>query len=136
MKLYQNNVQNAYVSQFLSSIQIQIYHPWFEALATHQWTFLSSFHTRTMERGRRCPLTSLKSRTSDRVLVLGDGFLGKLDRVLDLVKGFLGELKLELELVEGFLEELKYSKSSSSFVSSFNSLAFTFSKIVNWMGNC
>jgi hypothetical protein len=60
-----------------------------------------------MEQGRGCPLTSLEPRTSDRVLVLGEGFLGELDRVLDLVEGFLGELKLVLELVEGFLEELK-----------------------------
>ena len=60
-----------------------------------------------MERGRGCPLTSLEPGTSDRVLVLGEGFLGELDRVLDLVEGFLGELKLVLELVEGFLEELK-----------------------------
>ncbi len=60
-----------------------------------------------MERGQGCPLTSLEPRTSDRVLVLGEGFLGELDRVLDLVEGFLGELKLVLELVEGFLEELK-----------------------------
>jgi hypothetical protein len=67
-------------------------------------------------------LTSLQPQTSDRVLVLGEGFLGELDRVLDLVEGFLGELKLVLELVEGFLEELKLV-SSSSFVSSFNSLA-------------
>ncbi len=59
-----------------------------------------------MERGRGCPLTSLEPRTSDRVLVLGEGFLGELDRVLDLVEGFLGELKLVLDLVEGFLEEL------------------------------
>jgi hypothetical protein len=77
------------------------------APATHQWTFLSSFHTRTMERGRGCPLTSLEPRTSDRALVLGEGFLGELDRVLDLVEGFLGELKLVLGFVEGFLEELK-----------------------------
>jgi hypothetical protein len=60
-----------------------------------------------MDRGRGCPLTSLEPRTSDRVLVLGQGFLDELDRVLDLVEGFLGELKLVLELVEGFLEELK-----------------------------
>jgi len=60
-----------------------------------------------MERGRQCPLTSLEPRTSDRVLVLGEGFLGELDWVLDLVEGFLGELKLVLKLVEGFLEELK-----------------------------
>ncbi len=72
--------------------------PWLEAPATHQWTSSSSFHTRTMERGQGCPLTSLKPRTSDRVLVLGEGFLGELDR---------GELKLVLDLVEGFLEELK-----------------------------
>ncbi len=60
-----------------------------------------------MERGRGCPLTSLEPRTSDRALVLGEGFLGELARVLDLVEGFLGELKLVLELVEGFLEVLK-----------------------------
>ena len=60
-----------------------------------------------MERGRGCPLTSLEPRTSDRALVLGEGFLGELARVLNLVEGFLGELKLVLELVEGFLEELK-----------------------------
>ena len=60
-----------------------------------------------MERGRGCPLTSLEPRTSDRALVLGEGFLGELARLLDLVEGFLGELKLVLELVEGFLEELK-----------------------------
>ncbi len=58
-------------------------------------------------RERGCPLTSLEPRTSDQVLVLGEGFLGELDRVLDLVKGFLGELKLILDLVEGFLKELK-----------------------------
>jgi hypothetical protein len=45
--------------------------------------------------------------TSDRVLVIGEGFLGELDRVLYLVEGFLGELKLVLELIEGFLQELK-----------------------------
>jgi hypothetical protein len=60
-----------------------------------------------MDRGRGCPLTSLEPRTSERVLVLGEGFLGELDRVIDLVKYFLGELKLVLELVKGFLEELK-----------------------------
>jgi hypothetical protein len=60
-----------------------------------------------MDQGRGCPLTSLEPRTSDRVLVLAEGFLDELDRVLDLVEGFLGELKLVLELVEGFLEELK-----------------------------
>jgi hypothetical protein len=60
-----------------------------------------------MERGRGCPLTSLEPGTSDRVLVLGEGFLGELDRLLDLVESFLGELKLVLDLVEGFLEELK-----------------------------
>jgi hypothetical protein len=60
-----------------------------------------------MERGRGCLLTSLEPRTSDRALVLGEGFLGELDRVFDLVEGFLGELKLVLELVEGFLKELK-----------------------------
>ncbi len=60
-----------------------------------------------MDRGRGCPLTSFKPRTSDLVLVLEEGFIDELDRVLDLVEGFLGELKLVLELVEGFLEELK-----------------------------
>ena len=60
-----------------------------------------------MDRERGCPLTSLEPRTSDRALVLGEGFLGELARLLDLVEGFLGELKLVLELVEGFLEELK-----------------------------
>jgi hypothetical protein len=73
----------------------------------HQWRSSSSFHTQTMERGRGCPLTSLEPRTSDRVLVLGEGFLGKLKLALDLVEGFLGELKRVLDLVEGFLEELK-----------------------------
>jgi hypothetical protein len=63
----------------------------------------SSIH----ERGRGCPLTRLKPRTSDRVLVLGKVFLDELDRVLNLVEGFLGELKLVLDFVEGFLEELK-----------------------------
>ncbi len=63
--------------------------------------------TEIEERGRGCPLTSLEPRTSDRVLIFGEGFLDELDRVLDLVEGFLGELKLVLELVEGFLEELK-----------------------------
>ena len=61
----------------------------------------------SMDRGPGCPLTSLEPRTSNRVLVLGEGFLGELDRVIDLVEGFLGELKLVLALVEGFLEELK-----------------------------
>jgi hypothetical protein len=51
--------------------------------------------------------SSLEPQTSDRVLILGEGFLDELDRVLDLVEGFLGELNLVLELVEGFLEELK-----------------------------
>jgi hypothetical protein len=51
-------------------------------------------------------LTSLEPRTSDRALVLGEGFLGELDRVLVLGEGFLRELKLVLDLVEGFLEEL------------------------------
>ena len=60
-----------------------------------------------MDRGRGCPLTSLEPRTSDRALVLGEGFLGELDRVLDLLEGFLRELKLLLDLVKGFLEELK-----------------------------
>jgi hypothetical protein len=63
--------------------------------------------TEIEERGPGCPLTSLEPPTSDRVLVLGEGFLDELDEVLDLVEGFLGELKLVLELVEGFLEELK-----------------------------
>ncbi len=60
-----------------------------------------------MDRGRGCPLTSLEPRTSDRALVLVDGFLGELKLVLVIVEGFLGELKLVLELVEGFLKELK-----------------------------
>jgi hypothetical protein len=60
-----------------------------------------------MDRGRGCPLTSLEPRTSDQVLVLGQGFLGELKLVLVIVEGFLGELKLVLELVECFLEELK-----------------------------
>jgi hypothetical protein len=55
----------------------------------------------------RMSTDDLEPRTSDRVLVLGEGFLGELDRVLDLVEDFLGELKLVLDLVEGFLEELK-----------------------------
>ncbi len=55
-----------------------------------------------MERGRGCPLTSLEPRTSDRALVLGEGFLGELARVLDLVEGFLGELKLVLVIIEFF----------------------------------
>ncbi len=58
-------------------------------------------------RGReRCPLTNLEPRTSDRALVLGNGFLGELDRVLVLGEGFLRELKHVLNLGEGFLEEL------------------------------
>ncbi len=61
------------------------------------------------------PPPPLKPRTSDRVLVLGEGFLGELDRVLDLVEGFLGELKLVLDLVEGFLEELKLVMSKQRF---------------------
>jgi hypothetical protein len=52
-------------------------------------------------------MTSLEPRTSDRALVLGEGFLGELDSVLVLGEGFLGQLKLVLDLVEGFLEELK-----------------------------
>jgi hypothetical protein len=60
-----------------------------------------------MERGQGCPLPSLEPRTSNRALILGEGFLGELARLLDLVEGFLGELKLVFELVEGFLEELK-----------------------------
>ena len=55
-----------------------------------------------MERGRGCPLQSLEPRTSDRALVLGEGFLGELARLLDLVEGFLGELKLVLVIVEFF----------------------------------
>ncbi len=50
---------------------------------------------------------SIDQVSSDRVLVLGEGFLGELKLVLELVEGFLGELKLVLELIEGFLEELK-----------------------------
>jgi hypothetical protein len=60
-----------------------------------------------MERGWGCPLPSLEPRTSDRALILGEGFLGELARLLNLVEGFLGELKLVLEIGEGFLEELK-----------------------------
>ncbi len=45
---------------------------------------------------------SLKPRTSDRVLVLVEGFLGELKLVLDLVEGFLEKLKLILVLVELF----------------------------------
>jgi hypothetical protein len=75
-----------------------------------------------MERGRGCPLPSLEPRTSDRALVLGEGFLGELARLLDLVEGFLGELKLVLKIGEGFLEELKLVLVIvSSFVSSINS---------------
>ncbi len=48
-----------------------------------------------------------RASTSDRVLVLGEGFLGELKLVLDLIEGFLGELKLVLDLVEGLLVELK-----------------------------
>ena len=59
-----------------------------------------------MDRERGCPLTSLEPRTSDRALVLGEGFLGELDCVLVLGEGFLGELKLVIDLGEGFLEEL------------------------------
>jgi hypothetical protein len=50
---------------------------------------------------------SIDPVSSDRGLVLSEGFLGELKLVLELVEGFLGELKLVLELVEGFLEELK-----------------------------
>jgi hypothetical protein len=50
---------------------------------------------------------SLEPRTSDRALVLGEGFLGELAQLLNIVEGFLGELKLVLEIIEGFLEELK-----------------------------
>ncbi len=42
---------------------------------------------------------SLEPRTSDRVLVLGEGILGELDRVLDLVEGFQGKLELKHVLV-------------------------------------
>jgi hypothetical protein len=63
--------------------------------------------TEIEERRRGCPLTSLEPRTSDRVLVLGEGFLGELDRILVFGEGFLGLLKLVLDLFEGFLEELK-----------------------------
>jgi hypothetical protein len=45
---------------------------------------------------------SLEPRTSDRVLVLIEGFLGELKLVLDLVEGFLEKLKLVLVLVELF----------------------------------
>jgi hypothetical protein len=45
---------------------------------------------------------SLEPRTSDRVLVLVQGFLGELKLVLDLVEGFLEKLKLVLVLVELF----------------------------------
>jgi hypothetical protein len=62
--------------------------------------------TEIKERGRGCPLTSPAPRTSDRALILGEGFLGELDCVLVLGEGFLGELKLVLDLIEGFLEEL------------------------------
>jgi hypothetical protein len=58
-------------------------------------------------RERGCPLASLEPQTSDRALILGEGFLGELDCILVLSEGFLGELKLVLDLVEGFLEELK-----------------------------
>ncbi len=44
----------------------------------------------------------LEPRTSDRVLVLVEGFLGELKLVLDLVEGFLEKLKLVLVLVELF----------------------------------
>jgi hypothetical protein len=59
-----------------------------------------------MDRERGCLLTSLEPLTSNRALVLGEGFLGELDRVLVLGEGFLGELKLVLDLGKGFLEEL------------------------------
>jgi hypothetical protein len=49
---------------------------------------------------------SLEPRTSDRVLVIGDGFLGELKLVLVIGEPFLGELKLVLGVVDGFLEEL------------------------------
>jgi len=55
-----------------------------------------------MDRERGCPLTSLEPRTSDRALVLGEGFLGELKLVLDLSEGFLEELVLVLVLVELF----------------------------------
>ncbi len=50
---------------------------------------------------------SLEPRTSDRVLVLGDGFLGELSRGIGIGEPFLGEQRLGLEIVYGFLEELK-----------------------------
>jgi hypothetical protein len=50
---------------------------------------------------------SLEPRPSDRVLVLGDGFLGELGRSISIGKPFLGEYRLGLEIVDGFLEELK-----------------------------
>ncbi len=45
---------------------------------------------------------SLEPRTSDRVLVLVEGFLGELKLILDLVEGFLEKLKPILVLVELF----------------------------------
>jgi hypothetical protein len=50
---------------------------------------------------------SIDPVSSNRVLVLSEGFLGELKLVLVIVEGFLGELKLVIELVKGFLEELK-----------------------------
>ncbi len=50
---------------------------------------------------------SLEPRTSDRVLVLGDGFLGELGLGIGIGEPFLGEQRLGLEIVDGFLEELK-----------------------------
>jgi hypothetical protein len=44
----------------------------------------------------------LEPRTSDRVLVLLEDFLGELKLVLDHVEGFLEKLKLVLVLVELF----------------------------------
>ncbi len=48
---------------------------------------------------------SIDPVSSDRALVLSEGFLGELKLVLKLVEGFQGELKLVLERVKGFLEE-------------------------------
>jgi hypothetical protein len=50
---------------------------------------------------------SFEPRTSNRVLVLCDGFLRELKLVLVIGEPFLGELKLVLEVVDGFLKELK-----------------------------
>ena len=76
-----------------------------EVISFTELVFCVQYSVRGRERG--CPLTSLEPRTSDRALVLSEGFLGELDCVLVRGKGFLGELKLVLDLVEGFLEELK-----------------------------